>query len=98
MARTQEEDQTILDYVPQETVLMPHVSSLLVHWVQILFDNWLDEQWADRDPSPQFSKLWLQLNLKEAWEPTFPHGYSSDPPGPQPLFALSDLHLTITRD
>ena len=48
-------------------------------------------------PHPQFNKLWLQLNLKEVWEPTSPHGYSLDPQGPQPLAALRDLGLTVTQ-
>ena len=25
------------------------------------------------DLPPQFNKLWIQINLKEAWEPIFPH-------------------------
>ena len=45
------------------------------------------------DP-PQFNKMWLQLNLKEAWEPTFTSGYLL---GPQLISAMGDMHLSITQ-
>ena len=32
--------------------------------------------------------------MKEAWDPTFPAGYS---PGPQPFTAMGDMHLSITQ-
>ena len=47
---------------------------------------------------PKSNKKWLQLRMKEAWYPTFPHGYSLEPPGPQPLIALRDMRLTNTQD
>ena len=70
----QEEDQMLLDYMPWDATSMPHIPSLLACWFQILFSNWFDEQWDNRDvsPLPQFNKLWLQLKLKEVWEPNFP--------------------------
>ena len=48
-------------------------------------------------PSPQFNKLWLQINLKEAWEPTLPNAYYPETLGPQTLAALRDIRLTIMR-
>ena len=48
-------------------------------------------------PPPQFNKMWLRINLKEAWESNSPHGYSPEPPGPQPLASLRDMRLTIMQ-
>ena len=45
----------------------------------------------------QFQKLWLQINLKEAWELNFTHGYYLEPQGPQPLASFRDLRLTIIQ-
>ena len=66
----------LLDYVPFDAVLRPQISSLITFWFQIRFLNCLDEQWANTDmfAPPQFKKLCLQMNLKEAWEPTFTAG------------------------
>ena len=35
--------------------------------------------------------------MKESWKPTFPNGYSPRTPGTQPLAALRDMRMTITR-
>ena len=47
--------------------------------------------------TPQFNKLWFKNNLKEAWEPTFHHEYSPEPPGKQPLSAMREIQLTTTQ-
>ena len=88
----------LLDYMLQDAALRPHIPYLLARWVQIYLSNWLDDWWVYRDVVPpllQFNNLRLQLKLKEAWAPTFPHDYSPDPPGPQILASLRYMWLSI---
>ena len=73
----------IRDYVPRDAALSTHFPSLLVCWFQIWFLTWLGEKWVDKYVTPfPFNKLWPQIKLEEAWEKTFPHSYSLEPPGP----------------
>ena len=49
VSRMQEKEQMLLDYVPWDAAMKPHIPSLLACWVQIRFSNLVDEQWSDRD-------------------------------------------------
>ena len=89
----------LLYYVTHDAALMPHIPSLLIYWVHIRFLNWLGEKWAYRDlvAPPQFNKLWLQMKLKEAWEPHFPAGYLPEPSDPPPHATRGDMRIFISQ-
>ena len=85
----------LLSYVPRDATLRPQIPPFLERWIHTLFLNWLDKQWDETDVvaplPPQFNKLWIHLNLKEAWEPTFLAGYSPEPLEPPSHAAMADM-------
>ena len=89
----------LLNYVPQNAALKPHIPPLL----EQCFRSGFPTGWMINGPTGMwlpphlFKNLCLQLKLRQDLELTFPAGYSPEPPWPQPLTTMGVMQLSITR-
>jgi hypothetical protein len=53
------------------------VPSLIVRWIQLRWDDWLQSQWYAplNVPVPELTDLFSHIRLDTAWEPTLPSQY-----------------------
>ena len=58
------QEQKLGKYVPRERHLRPRVPTFIPRWVQILWSNWLAQQWdSDKEfPFPNLAIFWDKID------------------------------------